>query len=142
MTHEFTNRSSQAERKAVVKNDSYFSRQQNNVDDAGGRYAKLTPTNVIGSTALPTYPQLPPSSPWSSGFDQNLERPLGLSVEEMPANGTEQEIQSSLLALSPAPVAASPAVVEDRAEEEPAADVANLAASLAAGSSTSFKRRF
>ena len=41
-THEFNNQASQSERKAIVKKRHYFSRQSNTVDDAGGRYAKLT----------------------------------------------------------------------------------------------------
>ena len=120
MTHEFNNQSSQDERKAVLRNDSYFSRQQNTTDDAGGRYAKLTPATITGATS-PQYPQLPASSPWSSGFDQNVEPHLGYAVDEMPAQ-------------EPTPSVASSAGVGS-----PVADVASFPASSAAGSS--IKRR-
>ena len=63
-THEFDNQASQAERREVLRNDTYFARQSNTVDDAGGRYAKLTPSNVIGSATSPQYPQQPENSPW------------------------------------------------------------------------------
>ena len=47
--------------------------KSNSVDDAGGRYAKLTPSNVIGATSAPQYPPLPASSPWSHGSITNME---------------------------------------------------------------------
>jgi hypothetical protein len=103
-THDFNNQASQAERKAIVKNDSYFARQSNTVEDSGGRYAKLTPTKVIGSTPSPQYPSLPASSPWAQ-FDQNVEPPLGIAIDEMPAN----EIQTP--ALMPPEARALPASV-------------------------------
>ena len=90
-THEYDNQVSQSERKAIVKNDTLFPRQQNTVDDSGGRFAKLTPATITGSTSSPQYPSLPASSPWSNGFDENVEPPLGYAVDEMPA----QEIQAS-----------------------------------------------
>jgi hypothetical protein len=114
-THEFNNQSSQSERREVQRNDTMFSRQQNTVDDAGGRYAKLTPATITGVTPTAQYPQLPPSSPWSNGFDENVEPPLGYAVDEMPA----QEIQSSEPALSLATVVASPTDAGDRTGEEP-----------------------
>ena len=136
-TRPYDNPATQDERKAILRNDSYFSRQQNTADDAGGRYAKLTPSNVIGSKPTPQYPSLPASSPWSQ-FDQNVEPVLGFSVDAMEPVGTPTEVQSSL-APNLATVAASPADVGDRANEGPVADVASLPASLAAGSS--IKRR-
>jgi hypothetical protein len=106
-THDFRNDSDQSERKAIVKNDSYFLRQSNAIDDSGGRYAKLTPSNVIGSAPSPQYPQLPPSSPWANGFDTNLEPPL--SVDEMPASTPTLN----------SPVVNVPPAVEDRGVGEP-----------------------
>ena len=135
-TRPYDNSATQAEKREVLRNDSYFARQQNTIDDSGGRYAKLTPSNVIGATS-PQYPQLPASSPWSQ-FDQNVEPVLGFSVNAMEPVGTPTEVQSSL-APNLATVAASPADVGDRANEGPVADVASLPASLAAGSS--IKRR-
>ena len=115
-THDFRNDSDLSERKAIVKNDTLFSRQQNFVDDAGGRYAKLTSSNVIGSKPTPQYPPLPASSPWASGFDVNVEPPLGYAVDEMPAVGTQAEIEPALIPQ----VAVSPSTTEvDRTGEEP-----------------------
>jgi hypothetical protein len=113
-TRPYDNSATQDERKAILRNDSYFSRQQNTPEDAGGRYAKLTPSNVIGSKPTPQYPQLPPSSPWANGFDVNVEPQLGYAVDEMPA----QEIQSSEPALSPATLA-SPDAGDRTGGEEP-----------------------
>ena len=84
MAHEFNNQASQSERREVLRNDTYFARQSNTADDAGGRFAKLTPATITGSTPSPQYPQLPASSPWSGGFDQNMELVLGFSVDAMP----------------------------------------------------------
>jgi hypothetical protein len=107
----YSNEATQAERKAIVKNDSYFARQSHTVDDAGGRYAKLTPATITGATPSPQYPSLPASSPWSSGFDTNVEPELGFAVDGMPAN----EIQTPTL--KPPEVHALPATVEDRVGE-------------------------
>jgi hypothetical protein len=112
-TRPYHNEATQAERKTIVKNDSYFARQQNTIDDSGGRFAKLTPATITGSTPSPQYPSLPASSPWSNGFDANVEPQLGYAVDEMP-----QEIQSSEPALIPQ-VAASPTTEVDRTGEEP-----------------------
>jgi hypothetical protein len=46
-THDFNNHSDQAERKQVLE-DTLFSRQQNIIDDAGGRYARITLDEVSG----------------------------------------------------------------------------------------------
>jgi len=85
--HEFNNQSDQAERQAIVKNDSYFSRQQNAIDDAGGRYARLTPSKLTGST--PSYPQQPSTSPWSQSLDEvsGPEGPLGYEIDAQPELG-------------------------------------------------------
>jgi hypothetical protein len=78
----FDNDTPQAERKAIVKNDSHFSRQQNIIDDAGGRYAKLNPAKITGSTPSPV-PQQPTSSPWAKSLDEltGPEGPLGFDIE-------------------------------------------------------------
>ena len=116
-THEFSNQASQSERREVLRNDTMFSRQQNTIDDSGGRFAKLTPATITGATS-PQYPQLPPSSPWASGFDQNVEPQLGFSVDAMEPTGTHAEIEASLPALIPQ-VVTSPTTEVDRTGEEP-----------------------
>ena len=110
-THDFRNDSDQAERKSVER-DTYLTRAQSDADlTSQGRFKRETATRVTG---VPSYPQLPASSPWASGFDVNLEPQLGYAVDAMP-----QEIQSSEPALSPATVVASPTVIGDRTGEEP-----------------------
>ena len=62
------------------------------------------------------FPSLPASSPWSGGFEVNVEPQLGYAVDETPA----QEIQSSEPAPNLATIVASPTDAGDRASgEEP-----------------------
>jgi hypothetical protein len=77
----------QSEKREVLRNDTYFARQQNTIDDAGGRYSKLNPAKITGSTPA-SYPQQPASSPWSQGTDQitGVEPPFGIDVNELPPN--------------------------------------------------------
>jgi len=84
----FDNETPQAERKAIVRNDSYFARQQNTIDDAGGRYSKLNPAKITGSTPSPV-PQQPTSSPWAQGIDQvtGPEPPLDIDLNFVGALG-------------------------------------------------------
>ena len=118
-THEYNNQSFASERREVLRNDTHFARQSNTVDDAGGRYAKLTPSNVIGSTSAPQYPKLLASSPWSQ-FDQNVEPVLGFSVNAMEPTGTHAEVQASTEPALIPQVAASPSTTEvDRTGGEP-----------------------
>jgi hypothetical protein len=80
--------------------DSYLARQQAAPDESGGRYAKRVPSTVIGSTPSPQYPAIP-SGPWSGANPVPPEQPLGFSVDAQEANGTPQEVEASLKALSP-----------------------------------------
>ena len=98
--HLYSNETTQAERKAIVKNDSYFARQSNTVDDAGGRFAKLTPATITGSTPAPQYPQLPANISLASGFDVAATEPLGFSVDAMEPVGTQAEIEASIPTLN------------------------------------------
>ena len=86
----FKNDSSQAERKAFVK-DTFHSRTH---DESGGRWQKQTPTNVIGSSPV-SYPKLPASSPWSCD-PVPPEEPLGIDVSESPIVGEHHEVEASL----------------------------------------------
>jgi hypothetical protein len=80
-TRPYINPASQAERKAILESDNYHRRAQNQPDDAGGRFQKLTPTIVTG-TASAQVPKLPENSPWASPDPSGPEPPLGYSVEE------------------------------------------------------------
>ena len=41
----------QAERREVLRNDTMLSRQQNTIDEAGGRYTRLAPISVMGAAS-------------------------------------------------------------------------------------------
>ena len=114
--HLYSNETTQAERKAIVKNDSYFARQSNAADDAGGRFAKLTPATITGSTLAPQYPSLPANSPWHHDPVAATE-PLGFSVNAMEPVGTQAEIEASIPTLNSPVGRALPAAVEVRVGE-------------------------
>jgi hypothetical protein len=122
-THEFNNQASQSERREILK-DTYLTRAAADADLASsGRFKKETTTRVTG---VPTYPSLPESSPWASGFDVNAEPPLGFAVDEMPAS-------------VPIPQVATPTAEVDRTEEPAVGDV-SFVASQAAGSHSNKRR--
>ena len=101
-TRPYRNEATQSEKREVLK-DTYFARQQNTADDAGGRFTKLTPTNVTGSTPVPSYPQQPTNSPWSSN-PVPPEEPLGFSVDELLPNLGGQSNSPSSSTAPPSPV--------------------------------------
>jgi hypothetical protein len=53
-------------------------------DEAGGRFASVNPTTVIGVQPLPTYPQLPANSPWHGSDPVPDEPPLGYRIDAVP----------------------------------------------------------
>jgi hypothetical protein len=82
--------SEQAEERRVLANDVSVRRQQGatfldhvRIDDAGGRFAAVNETTIIGRDAPPSYPQLPSNSPWSGPDIVPPEPPLGYRVDEM-----------------------------------------------------------
>jgi hypothetical protein len=112
MSSEFKNPTTQAERRAVPKNDerqstTYFELQRVS-QELGGRYAQAD--TVAGAEPFVRYPAA--SSPWGTRLPD--EPSLGFSVEYREPVGTAAEVAASLAALSaPAPTKApSPAVVE------------------------------
>jgi hypothetical protein len=69
-------------------------------DDTGGRFSKVAPNNVIGSSPV-SYPRLPQSSPWSAPDPSGPEQPYPIDLSEPPEPvGTAQEINDSLKAFS------------------------------------------
>jgi hypothetical protein len=130
-TRPYHNPASQAEKRQVLQNDTLFARQQNALDDLGGRFAKLTPSNVTGTKPLQQVPRLPASSPWHREA-LPPEEPLGIAVDEMPP----------LEALAPNPTTATnPIAVEvDRADAsspKDGASVLSLSVNLATDNSPS-----
>ena len=78
------------EKRELIKN-TYLAHTHS---DEGGRFAKTTPTNVIGSSPV-SYPKLQ-SGPWSDQPMPPEEPPLGFSVEETPVVGESWEVEKSL----------------------------------------------
>jgi hypothetical protein len=74
------------ERHEVPKDleETLFSRQQNMIDDAGERYAQITPTKLTGQS--PSVPEQPAHSPWHSD-PVPPEEPLGYSIDALPELG-------------------------------------------------------
>jgi hypothetical protein len=69
-------------------------------DTAGGRFAGVNRTIVVGATPTPQYPQLPGSSPWAHDYVP-AEEPLGYSVDDL--------VSPAGLSLSPAATGPAPA---------------------------------
>ena len=135
--HPYSNDATQDERKAIVKNDSYFARQSNTADDRRRQICKAeTSTHTGQSSQIPSYQRT------HLGHHDPVPatEPLGFSVNAMEPVGTPTEIQSSLPALIPATVVASPPVVGDRANEGPVVDVVSSLV-IVGGWLTSMKRR-
>ena len=80
--------------------DTLFYRHQNEIEEAGGRFAKLTPATLTGATEVPEVPRLPASA-WSNQVLPN-EGPLNRSVNQMMPVGTAQEVEQSLQKLGAA----------------------------------------
>jgi hypothetical protein len=134
----FTNDATQAERREIVKNDAVtFHRFGLRDDGPGGRYAKTEPAqSVTGSTANPTYPQLPEGSPWRQWPPEPVGGdPLGVDVNEMVPVGSPAEIEASIRKLE----------AEREAEEDkptaPEAGDFSLPAPVEPGLSSTSRRR-
>jgi hypothetical protein len=96
--HPLNNPTSQAERRKIITGEptTFHQIARETVDDAaGGRFAKQSPSIVIGSTAVPMYPaashaQSDPCGP---------EMPLGYAIDAMEPTGSYHEIQASIAKL-------------------------------------------
>jgi hypothetical protein len=101
--------------------DSFFTRQRDALEEAGGRFAKITPQKVTGAEPISQVPQQPPNSPWSQP-DRNPEPPFG-DVNEMEPTGSYAEVARSLLEQPTADPATTesnlPVVAADRVGSEP-----------------------
>jgi hypothetical protein len=76
MTEHRFNNSREERRKST-----YVGRAEAEADEAGGRYAKLKPSTVVGSTAVPQYPKQP-EGPWTAD-PVGPEPPLGVDINEV-----------------------------------------------------------
>jgi hypothetical protein len=58
-------------------------------DEAGGRFASVNPTTVVGAEPAVKYPQLPASSPWSGTQPEpGIEPPLGFDNPALNESST------------------------------------------------------
>jgi hypothetical protein len=86
----------QQERREVMENDrkvrgdTFFARAQADADEQGGRFARQSPVTVTGTDAVPIFPKLTSSSPFSSD-PVPTEPALGFSVNELPVIGGPPE---------------------------------------------------
>ena len=74
----------QAERRRVLREQAstFLDHARAAADDeAGGRFARVQPQSVIGSTPIPQYPQA--GTPFQSD-PCGLEPPLGIAIDAMP----------------------------------------------------------
>jgi hypothetical protein len=128
------------ETKDIIRNDCMMTRQRDALEEAGGRFAKLTPSTVTGQSPSSQIPQQPAGSPWASnpvppdpatdqlGFDINE-----VEAVELPASSADQSIGSPGDAgTAPTPSVASPASVGQGGSRH----------SPSAASSQPFRRRF
>jgi hypothetical protein len=86
------------ETREIIRNDCMMTRQQNALDEAGGRFSKITPATVTGqSPASAQIPQQPPNSPWAYA-DRNVEPPFETDISFvepiLPASSADQSIGS------------------------------------------------
>ena len=103
-THNYHNHATQAERKAIVKNDSYITSERNTYlsrteaeleEESGGRFKKKTRTTIVGVNPASVYPRLPQSSPWASPCPSGVEPPLGIDVNAVPDLGFSASVVSA-----------------------------------------------
>ena len=91
----YQNKSSQAEREAVLRNDQRAAtmqgRAQAEADDVRGRWAEINKSNVVGATPTVQYPRLP-SGPWADPVQIPPEEPLGYDINEVPICGEPHEL--------------------------------------------------
>ena len=97
---EFQNDATQAERRAVVKNDrsTYLDHAIANAEaEAQGRFAKVNATKVVG---VPQVPRQPEHSFWHHDV-VGQEPPLGYSVNDMMPTGNPAEVATSVARAEP-----------------------------------------
>jgi hypothetical protein len=108
------------ERREVLENDRHVHEQERAAtmhghaiasadDEAGGRFARVNPTMVVGSTPGPSYPVLPASSPWHGPDPVGLEPPLGYRIDDLEHGGVASAPEAQA---GPASDAPSPLKVE------------------------------
>jgi hypothetical protein len=76
-------------RQRQAKN-TYFSHARDVELELGGRFAKLTPTTVVGSEPITKYPKLP-GGPWAKD-ESPPEPPLGIDVNAQEPVGEVHEL--------------------------------------------------
>src|SRR5262245_23883716 len=85
-------------REARERRGSTYMGQTQDLDDYGGRYAKVSRTVVTGTPPTPLMPQQPPTSPWAVE-PIGPEAPIGYCVDEQVPTGEVHEQAASRVAV-------------------------------------------
>jgi hypothetical protein len=77
-----------------AEGSTYFQHAQASAnDEAGGRYAKQTPTTVVGADPI-AYPRQPEGSPWSQQWPEGPDE-FGVPIDAMEPVGSDKEIEEA-----------------------------------------------
>jgi hypothetical protein len=103
----FNNEASQSERRRILaegrKTSTYHQQAQADADlEMGGRFAKVMPTSVTGTTPGPQYPRQPADSPSNQAALVGDEPPLGVDINAMDPVGEHHELEASKVEKAPA----------------------------------------
>jgi hypothetical protein len=129
------------EAREIIRNDSYFTRQRDALEEAGGRFAKLTPSTVTGQSPSSQFPAIP-SGPWAAPeptAPDPATNEFGVAIDEQEAVGSPQEIERSLPASSADQSIGSPG---DVGTESPPSEGIAVGLSTNSAKRKSFRRRF
>jgi hypothetical protein len=88
------------------------------VDDAGGRFAVVHETTIVGSSLVTKYPQLS-SGPWAGPDIVPPEPPLGYRINDVEPTGSSPCGEATGPASADAPSAAAPSADAPRADAGP-----------------------
>jgi hypothetical protein len=100
----------EAEHRRILREGTTFHQHAQSAanDMAGGRFAAVNPTTVVGAQPLPTYPPLPSSSPWSGAQPEpGPEKPLGYEISKLTPHELEPSMASSSVEDTGAPAGAT-----------------------------------
>ena len=98
----------EAEHRRILREGTTFHQHAQSAanDEAGGRFAAVNPTTVVGAQSLPKHPTLPSSSPWSGAQPEpGIEPALGYPIDAMPESESST-VMSSAVEVPDDPVAA------------------------------------
>jgi hypothetical protein len=99
----YHNEATQAERREMLKGDTYHSRAQNELGQELGRWAHLSKGQRVTGTAPSVWPTMPANNPWASNVVPD-EPPTGQRIDEMePIGGPPEPAAASVAECSVSP---------------------------------------